>query len=433
MPFRWDWREHATLLRYAIRWTLIAAPVAAVIGSACALFLWSLDWATRTRWAHPWLLFLLPIAGVAIVLTYRLIGKGTDAGNNLIMEEIHAPSAGLPARMAPLILIATVVTHLFGGSAGREGTAIQIGGSVASQFGRMLRLNRVDVRKLLMLGMAAGFAGVFGTPLAAAVFAMEVVAIGKISYEAIFPCLVAGIVGDWSCTFWGIQHTHYHVAVSPLAFEWTIAGKVAVAAIAFGLASVLFAELTHGLGTIWKRSIPIAWLRPVAGSLVVFALVYLAGTRDYLGLGVTTQDGNGLSIVNAFHAGGATDWSWLWKIVFTAVTLSCGFKGGEVTPLFFIGATLGNVLARKMGAPVDLFAGLGFVAVFAGATNTPLACTLMGIELFGAGHVVYLAIACFLAYLFSGHSGIYLSQRIGTSKLAGGNEDITLRMHRERL
>lgn len=410
-------REHVHLVAYVLRWIAIAVPVSVVIGSGCALFLWLLDWATNTRAERPWLLYLLPVAGVGIVLAYRAFGRGSEAGNNLIMDEIHDPKSGVPARMGPMILIATVVTHLFGGSAGREGTAVQIGGSLAATYGRWLRLDPADIRRLLMVGIAAGFGGVFGTPLAAAVFAMEVIAIGRISYEAIFPCLVAGIVGDYSCTWWGIRHTHYEMAVGALAFEWSVAGKVALAAVGFGLASVLFAELTHGMTAMWKRVFPIDWMRPITGGLVVIGLVWVVGTRDYLGLGVVATEPGGVSIVSSFQAGGAETWSWFWKIVFTAVTLSCGFKGGEVTPLFFIGATLGHTLALVMGAPVELFAAIGFIAVFAGATNTPLACTLMGIELFGSGHVVYFAIGCFVAYLFSGHSGVYLSQRVGTPKV----------------
>lgn len=418
MPFRWDVREHASLAVYVLRWILIAVPVSAVIGSASALFLWSLDKATVARWSHPWLLYLLPAAGALIALAYRHFGQNSEGGNNLIMDEIHEPGAGVPARMAPMILISTVLTHLFGGSAGREGTAVQIGGSVASTFGRWLKLPRLDVRKLLMVGIAAGFGGVFGTPLAAAIFAMEVVAIGRMNYEAIFPCLIAGIVGDWSCTAWGIHHTHYQIAVGNIAFEWITAGKVALAAVAFGLVSVFFAELTHGLQYLWRLFVSPAWLRPVFGGLIIIGLVHLLGTRDYLGLGVTGQHASSVSIVSAFKAGGANWDSWLWKLLFTAITLSAGFKGGEVTPLFFIGATLGNVLGMLLGAPVDLFAAIGLIAVFAGATNTPLACTLLGIELFGSGHVIYFAIGCFLAYVFSGHSGIYLSQRVGTPKCA---------------
>jgi H+/Cl- antiporter ClcA len=441
--FRWNWREHVALARYVAKWAALAVPVAAVTGSACALFLWLLDWATRTREAQPWLLFLLPAAGVAIVAMYRAFGRTSERGNNLIIDEIHEPGAGsggVPAVMAPLILAATVVTHLFGGSAGREGTAVQMGGSIAGTAGRWLKLDRTDTRKLLMAGVAAGFGGVFGTPLAATVFAMEVLAIGRISYEAIVPCLIAGIVGDAACSAWGVQHTRYHVAVGAVPFEWWTAGKVALAAVAFGLASVLFAKLTHGLTHLWKWALPdrgevsardgvrsrgAAWMpyaRPVMGGVIVIGLVYLLGTRDYLGLGVTSPDPGGVSIVSSFAPGGAEPLSWWWKILFTAVTLSAGFRGGEVTPLFFVGATLGNVLGAAMGAPVDLFAALGFVAVFAGATNTPLACTLMGIELFGSGHVVYLAIACFVAYLFSGHGGIYHAQRVAARK--GGSASV---------
>ncbi len=408
--------DHLRLLRFVARWILLAAPVSALIGSACALFLWLLERATNYRIAHPAILYALPLAGVVIVLIYRTFGKSSERGNNLIMDEIHEPGdAGVPAAMAPLVLVATIVTHLFGGSAGREGTAVQIGGSVAGALGRALKLSREDIRILLMVGMAAGFGGVFGTPLAATVFAIEVLTIGRFEYGAIFPCLIAGIVGDYFCTVWHIHHTQYHIAVGPIAFDWLTLAKIALASIAFGFASVIFATLTHRLHRFWQRVTPIEILQPVLGALVIIALVFLLGTRDYLGLGVTAPD-NGVSIVSSFSPGGAHAFSWLWKIIFTAVTLSCGFKGGEVTPLFFIGASLGNVLAIILHAPVDLFAGLGFVAVFSGATNTPLACTLMGIELFGSGHVVYLAVACFIAYLFSGHAGIYTSQRIGIAK-----------------
>jgi H+/Cl- antiporter ClcA len=192
--------------------------------------------------------------------------------------------------------------------------------------------------------------------------------------------------------------------------------KAIVAGVAFGLASFLFATLSHNIKHYSNRLVPVKWLVPAIGGLVIIALTYAVGTRDYLGLGVTSESPGGVSIVNAFNAGGADTWSWLLKIVFTAITLGMGFKGGEVTPLFFIGATLGNTLAGVLGAPVDLLAGLGFIAVFAGATNTPLACTLMGVELFGADHVLYYAVACFTAYYFSGHTGIYQSQRISVSK-----------------
>lgn len=436
MTVRLHPRENLALGLYVIKWILLCGPVAAATGSACALFLWSLDVATHTRWDHPWLLYWLPLAGVAIVALYRSLGKSAEGGNNLIMDQIHEPGGGVPTRMAPLILISTVVTHLFGGSAGREGTAVQMGGSIASSFTRWLKLSPADTRIVLMTGIAAGFGGVFGTPVAGAIFALEVLAIGRISHEAIVPCLVASIIGDWSCHAWGAQHTDYHQVIQTLpTLEGPLLAKVILAAIAFGLASLLFAELTHGLQRFFHWSIRWPLLRPVAGGLIVIGLVYLLGTRDYLGLGVHTAPGEigGVSILTSFHAGGAHPFSWWWKILFTAVTLSCGFKGGEVTPLFFIGATLGNVLAGLLDAPIDLFAALGFIAVFAGATNTPIACTIMGIELFGADHAVYMAAACSLAYVFSGHSGIYLSQRIGTPKIKyiGVLPDTTLRQCRE--
>ena len=449
MPFRWDLREHLGQARFFLRWLAICLPLGIVVGSAVALFLWSLERATQLRWMTttsnglPWLLYLLPLAGVIIVGMYHLWGASAEGGNNLIVDEIHEPGAGgggVPARMAPLVLVGTVLTHLFGGSAGREGTAVQMGGSIASTIGKFLRLSKYDTRLLLMAGVAAGFGAVFGTPLAGAVFAMEVVAIGRLNYEAIIPCLMASLIGDRACTAWGIEHTGYIIKtlarsadVSAVPhLEWNLAWKVLLASVAFGLASVLFAELAHGFSKLFKK-IPFPLLRPVVGALIVIALAFLLG-RDYLGLGVTAPaDSNDVTIVSCFHAGGAHAWSWWWKILFTAVTLSSGFKGGEVTPLFFIGATLGNTLALLLNAPPDLFAGLGFVAVFAGATNTPLACTLMAVELFGSGPVVYFAIACIIAYLFSGHTGIYLSQRIGTPKREDVTAGGTLRSVREKL
>ena len=240
---------------------------------------------------------------------------------------------------------------------------------------------------------------------------------GRIEYEGMIPCLAAAVIGDMTCSAWGIHHTQYHIAVTsaPLHLDGDMLWKVVVASAAFGLAGTLFAELAHRLGALFKR-IPHPLLRPVVGGALVIGLVALLGTRDYLGLGVTSPDPGAVTILSAFTPGGADPWSWWWKILFTAITLGSGFKGGEVTPLFFVGASLGNTMAWLLGAPTDLFAGLGFVAVFAGATNTPLACTIMGIELFSGAHVVYIAVACFVAYLLSGHSGIYSSQRIAVAK-----------------
>lgn len=423
LRFSFEQIKIARLLGY---WTLLIVPVALVTGSLVALFLWLLDLVTTTRWQHTWIIFLLPLAGLLISFLYRTYGKNSEAGNNLIMDEIHKPGGGIPFRMAPLVLFSTIVTHLFGGSAGREGTAVQMGGSISSLFSKLYKLKHREKRILLMCGMAAGFGAVFGTPIAGAVFALEVLAIGRIKYDALLPCLIASMLADIACSAYGIHHTHYSIAfmggikstsqwLPYLSFDFGLLLKVIAAGVAFGLVSFLFSEASHLIKLGATTYISNKWLIPVVGAFFVIGISYVLGSFDYLGLGVTNPNG-GVSIVTAFTENGAGTWSWLWKLLLTAITLGTGFKGGEVTPLFFIGATLGNTLSSLTGAPVDLFAGLGFIAVFAGATNTPLACTLMGIELFGSNNIVYYAVACFTAYYFSGHSGIYGAQRMAVSK-----------------
>jgi H+/Cl- antiporter ClcA len=415
-------RVHFASLAQLAKWSVLIVPPAILAGSASAFFLWSLDGVTRLRWEHGWLLFCLPLAGLLLGLLYHKLGRSVEGGNNLIVDAIHQPGGGVPARMAPLVLIGTLITHLFGGSAGREGTAVQMGGAIASEFGRLFRVPRESVRVLLMGGVAAGFGSVFGTPLTGAVFAMEVLTVGRMQYEALIPVLIASVAGDLTCSAWGIKHAVYHIQFvdarhgSLLRLDLVLLAKVVGAGAVFGLASLLFSELAHALQKLFKKRIPFAPFRPVLGGVLVIAGVFILGTRDYLGIGVISPQADGVSILSSFHADGSHAWSWLWKLLFTVVTLASGFKGGEVTPLFFIGATLGNTLAWLLNAPVDLFAGLGFIAVFAGATNTPLACTIMGVELFGGEHTVYFATACFIAYFFSGHSGIYLSQRVGVPK-----------------
>lgn len=402
--------------RYLLRWTVLTIPLALVTGSLVALFLWLLDKATHLRWAHSRLLLLLPLAGLAIHFLYRFWGRNAERGNNLIIDEIHAPGGGVPARMAPLVVVSTLITHLFGGSAGREGTAVQVGGSIAALLGKWLKLSGAELRVLLMAGIAAGFGAVFGTPVAGAVFALEVPATGRMEYRAWLPCLLASLFGNVVTLAWGIHHTQYQIRFrgSPgawLHFDFRLLASVIIAGIAFGLAARFFTALTHGLRRLSAHWIKPQWLIPVIGGALIIGLTYALGSTDYLGLGVTAPGPGGVSIVQAFETGGVGPFSWLWKLVFTAVTLGMGFKGGEVTPLFFIGAALGNVLAGLLGVPAGLLAGLGFIAVFAGAANTPLACILMGIELFGAEYVLYYAVACFTANYFSGHSGIYSAQR----------------------
>ncbi|WP_447640341.1 MULTISPECIES: voltage-gated chloride channel family protein [Chitinophagaceae] len=432
--------EHFFIASYLLKWTCLVIPVSLTVGSLVALFLWLLDDAIRFRFAHPWLLFLLPLAGILIYFLYKMLGKNSEGGNNLIMDEIHRPGGGVPFRMAPLVLVTTVITHLFGGSAGREGTAVQIGGSIAQFFGKRFKLSQEDVKTLLMTGIAAGFGAVFGTPITGAIFALEVLALGRIKHDALMPCFIASVLADVVCAAWGIHHTHYHIHFSGqevvflryFHFDFILLLKTILAGVAFGLAGYMFAEISHTIKNYSNRWIKIKWLIPAVGGIIIIVFTYVLGTQDYLSLGVTNPDPKAVSIVNCFNVGGATYFSWLWKLLFTAITLGTGFKGGEVTPLFFIGAALGNTIATLTGAPVDLMAGLGFIAVFSGATNTPIACTLMGVELFGADNVLYYAVACFTAYYFSGHSGIYHAQRIGVSKISRLNHHTDATLHEVR-
>jgi H+/Cl- antiporter ClcA len=423
--------KQISLLKYLIRWTLISIPVAIAIGSMVALFLWLLTWAIHFRFAHAWLLYLLPAAGVVIHLLYKLYGQSAERGNNLIIDEIHQPGAGVPKRMAPLILVTTVITHLFGGSAGREGTAVQIGGSLANLFGSWLKLSEADKKVVLTAGVAAGFGAVFGTPLTGAIFALEVIAIGNIRYNALLPCLIAGLVGDITVSACGVHHTLYHVDIVNTSQDlyglhlpvslWLLA-KVIVASAVFGLVSRAFAKAVHLVKNFSLKWIKITWLIPICGGLIIILLTFVLGKPDYLSLGVDAEYPDAVTIVSAFQHAGANAFSWLWKLIYTAITLGTGFKGGEVTPLFYIGSTLGNTLGELMNAPISLFAALGFIAVFAGATNTPLACTLMGIELFGGDYALFFAVACFTAYFFSGEGGIYSAQRVATPKIVDGDD-----------
>ncbi|PHV25901.1 voltage-gated chloride channel protein [Janthinobacterium sp. BJB426] len=399
------------LLRHLLKWLLLAFIVAVLAGTASAGFLFALEWATRTRMAHAWLIWLLPVAGFAVGWLYLRYGSSVEGGANLLIDEIHDPKKIIPLRMAPLVLGGTVISHLFGASVGREGTAVQMGGALADQLTRMFRLNNEDRRIILMAGISAGFASVFGTPLAGALFGLEVLAIGRLRYEAMLPCLLAAVIADQVVLLWGpllqIAHTHYAVPLIPALSTWTLCAMV-IAGVLFGVTGKLFAQATHGLSGLMKRWIAYAPLRPLAGGLVVALAVWLLGTDRYIGLGIPT-------IVDALKEP-LPAYDFLGKMAFTIVSLGTGFKGGEVTPLFFIGATLGNALGPLLHQPVTLLAAIGFVAVFAGAANTPIASTLMAMELFGAEIGVYAAIACVVAYLFSGHAGIYRAQRGGHTK-----------------
>lgn len=392
------------LARYFILWLGLAALVGILSGSASAIFLVSLDWATNFRETHLWLIALLPLAGFGIGYVYYHYGANSAKGNNLLLDEIYQSKNPIPLRMTPLVLFGTIFTHLFGGSAGREGTAVQMGGSLADQLTKWFALHKGNRRIVIICGVAGGFASVFGTPLAGAVFSLEWMLIRKFRWKSIFPAFLAAFVADWICGYvWSVGHTHYSIPELPahtlLNLAWVIP-----AGIAFGLAARLFAETGHAVSDLFKRTISYPPLRPLIGGVLVALIVYFSGTTTYIGLGVPR-------IVEAFET--PLPWyDWLAKTGLTGLTLGSGFKGGEVTPLFFTGATLGNALSAWIPLPLALLAGMGFVGVFSGATNTPIACTLMGMELFGYEAGIFLGLACLTAYFFSGKGSIYASQNL---------------------
>jgi len=401
------WRAKRTL------WDLgMGSLVGLLSGAASAGFLWLLERTIGLRYAHPWLLFLLPVFGMASAWLYRTWGREAERGGALILDEVLEFKGKVPSRMAPLVLAGTLLTHLGGGSAGREGTAVQMGASLARTLGKLpfrwLHLTRSRQRLLLMAGVSAGFGSLFGTPVAGALFGMEVIAIGKIHYEGLLVCTAASFVGDGVCRLLGAHHSYFHPA--PLALTWLLGLKLVLFAVPVALVGGGFSELTHALARWTKAWFVNVYLRAFLGGCAVILLAAVFRNPDYLNLGTPwlPRVFEGLAPVSpgAFAV----------KFLFTAVTLGFGFKGGEVTPLFVIGSLLGATLAPALGLPVPFIAAVGFIAVFAAASNTPIASTFMGIELFGSGFTGPLVITSFLAYVLVGHRGIYGGHRIQTSK-----------------
>jgi H+/Cl- antiporter ClcA len=391
-------------VQYIGLWLVLAALVGILSGSASAIFLILLDIATNLREGYPWLIALLPVAGLGIGYVYYQYGANSSKGNNLLLEALYSPPTRIPLRMTPLVLFGTIVTHLFGGSAGREGTAVQMGGSLADQLTRWYALPKTDRRILIICGVAGGFASVFGTPLAGAIFALEWMMVRKFRWQSIFPAFASAFIADWICQqIWGVGHLLYSQPDIG-GSSWTGLAWAIPAGIAFGVAARIFAEFGHAVTVLFQRTISYPPLRPFIGGIGVALIVFLTSSTTYIGLGVPR-------IVEAFET--PLPWyDWLAKTFMTGLTLGSGFKGGEVTPLFFVGATLGNALSACIPLSLSLLAAMGFVGVFSGATNTPMACTVMGMELFGYESGVYLALACLIAYYFSGRGSIYASQNL---------------------
>ncbi|CAM3487066.1 voltage-gated chloride channel family protein [Flavobacterium chungbukense] len=389
------------------KWILICALIGILSGSASAFFLVSLEWVTQFRIQHDWIIWLLPFGGFLVGLSYYYWGESVSKGNNLLLEEYENPKKVIPFKMAPLVLLGTLLTHLFGGSAGREGTAVQMGGAIADQFTRLFKLENSERKILIILGISAGFASVFGTPLAGAIFALEVLYFSKINLKSILISFLVAYAAYFTVEFWEIKHTHYSIPVIPEVSLKNIIFTIIVGILS-GFAALLFARSTHFWGSLFSKNIKYPPLRPVIGGVVLAIAIAGFGFTKFSGLGVPV-------IVEAFST--PNEWyDFLLKILFTGFTLGAGFKGGEVTPLFFVGATLGSALSTVIPMPIALLAGIGFVAVFSGATHTPIACTIMGMELFGIAPGIFIAIACTIAYFSSGSVGIYKSQIVKGAK-----------------
>ena len=388
-----------------LKWVLIAVIVGCVVGVISSLFALGLGKVTAIRTVHSWLVFCLPLAGLVIVFLYRRF-LGEDGGTNLVLSNIHARE-DLPWVMAPLIFVSTLLTHLCGGSAGREGAALQLGGSLGNLLGRFMKMDDQDRRVVVMCGMSAAFAAVFGTPMAAAIFALEVASIGVMYYVGLMPCVFSALIASRFSAGMGIHPEHFNVTLIP-DFSLMTAGKtVVLAALCAGVATLLCVVLHRG-GHLCKKLIKNPWLRVMAGGLVMIAVLLIRGDQDYLGASV--------GLIEHAIAGQADWYAFLLKMVLTSVTIGCGFKGGEIVPTFCVGATFGCVMGGILGLSPSLCAACGMVALFCGVTNCPIASLLISFELFGYEAMPFFLISVAVSFLLSGTYGLYHEQTIVYSK-----------------
>ena len=388
-----------------LKWIVVGGLVGGVGGVVGALFHLGVNYATLVRLAHPWVLYLLPLGGLVIAGLYRLCkleGKGTNA----VIESVHFGS-DVPVLLVPLIFVSTVITHLCGGSAGREGAALQIGGGIGYRTGRLLHLGEKDLPLATLCGMSGVFSALFGTPLTATVFALEVISVGVLYYAGLVPCITAAMTGYLISLLLGVPPTRFTVAM-PALDAWTML-LVLVLAILCALVSILFCRGLHITEHLAARLVKNSYLRAAAGGVVIIALTLLLGTTDY--------NGAGMDVIQRALNGQANGWAWLLKLLFTAITIGCGFKGGEVVPSFFVGAAFGCWVGTLLGLPPAFAAAIGLVAVFCGAVNCPIASVVLSVEMFGAEGMLYFAMACAISYVLSGYCGLYSSQTILYSKL----------------
>ena len=394
------------LVGTSIRWVIFAILSGLIVGGIGTLFYFGMYLVTLTRTKNPWLIFLLPVSGLVIVGCYRLLHDEKDTGTNLVLSAIHSDEE-LPLRMAPLIFLSTLITHLFGGSAGREGAALQLGGSIGNGLGKLFCFDDKDKHIMIMCGMSAAFSALFGTPMAAAVFSMEVVSVGVMYYAALVPCVISSLVASMVARYFGVSQELFLIEKIP-TFRFLPAVKISVLAILCAGVSILFCIMLHSSDHLYKRFFKNAYLRIFVGGCLVIALTLLVGDQTY--------NGAGMNMIEQYMQGQVPPEAFILKMLFTAVTLGAGFKGGEIVPSFFTGAAFGCLFGNILGFSPSLCTAVGMTAVFCGVTNCPITALLISFELFGYDAMPYFLLAVAFSYMLSGYYGLYSSQKIIYSK-----------------
>ncbi len=390
--------------RILVKWILFGTLTGVVVGGVGTLFYHCLNFAHTFRTQHLEIFLALPIGGLIIILIYRFMRK--DPGTNIVFAAVY-DDTDIPGRMAPLIFVSTFLSHIFGASAGREGAALQLGGSISNQLGKLFKLNSANRHVVIMCGMSAGFSSVFGTPLAAVIFSLEVVNVGMMNYGALVPCVFASLIASIVSKAFGAAGEAFHIPVIP-SFDYILLLKIILLAVLLGALSILFCVVLHGAPKLYQKVFKNPYLRIVVASVIIVVLTLCLKTTDYMGTGMHV-------IENTFHEGARPE-AFVLKLVFTALALGAGFKGGEIVPAFFIGATFASVVGPLLGLPVALSAACGLIGVFCGATNCPITALLIGFELFGLEGMPYYLVTVAVSYMFSGYYGLYHEQRIVHSK-----------------